>query len=188
MKITVAGTGYVGLITGVCLAEMGHQVTCMDIQEEKIEMLQNGRSAIYEEGLEPLLEKNLSSKRLNFTTNPQLAYAQADIIFITVGTPENQNGTANLDYIREVAYTIAVHIKKDVIICTKSTVPVGTNERINHLIQSVKPPHLRTDVVSNPEFLREGSAIGDFFNGDRIIIGADNPEAASIIEHLSFSY
>jgi UDPglucose 6-dehydrogenase len=184
MKITVAGTGYVGLITGVCLAEMGHHVTCIDIQEEKIEMLKTGLSAIYEPGLEPLLEKNLSTKHLNFTTDPQVAYAQADIIYIAVGTPENQNGTANLDYIHEVAYTIAVHIKKDVIICTKSTVPVGTNERVNQIIQSVKPPHLRTEVVSNPEFLWEDSAIGDFFNGDRIIIGADNPEAALIIEHL----
>lgn len=186
MKITVAGAGYVGLVTGVCLAEMGHQVTCIDIQNEKIEMLQAGKSPIFEPGLEPLLMKNLTRCRLNFTSDAQIAYTNAEIIFIAVGTPENIDGTANLDYIQEVAHSIALHIKNDVIICTKSTVPVGTNDKIRHFIQSKKPPNLKVEVVSNPEFLREGSAIGDFFAGDRIVIGSDNDKAASIIEEIFF--
>lgn len=184
MKITVAGAGYVGLVTGVCLAEMGYQVTCIDIQEEKIELLQAGRSPIYEPGLEPLLGKNLSSGRLQFTTDSRSAYGQAEIIFIAVGTPENLDGTANLEYIQEVAHSIALNIENDVIICIKSTVPVGTNDKIRHFIQSDKPPNHQVEVVSNPEFLREGSAIFDFFHGDRIVIGADNPEAASVIEEI----
>ena len=184
VKITVAGTGYVGLVTGVCLAEMGHQVTCMDIDEEKISMLQTGRSPIYEPGLEPLLDSNLSNGRLHFTTNPHRAYSEAEIIFIAVGTPENQDGTANLEYIFDVANSVAMYIKNDVIICTKSTVPVGTNDRINHFVQNKKPPNIRVDVVSNPEFLREGSAIFDFFHGDRIVIGADQPHVASKVEQI----
>lgn len=184
MNITVAGTGYVGLVTGICLAEMGHQVACIDIQEEKIELLQTGRSPIYEPGLEPLLEKNLEAGRLQFSTDPQFVYANAEIIFIAVGTPEQPDGTANLDYIQMAASTIARHMKNDGIVCTKSTVPVGTNDRIKQWIHSEKPPSLRIEVVSNPEFLREGSAIFDFFHGDRIVIGADNPEAASVLEQI----
>ncbi|CAH0347657.1 UDP-glucose/GDP-mannose dehydrogenase family protein [Bacillus sp. CECT 9360] len=184
MNITVAGTGYVGLVTGVCLAELGHQVTCIDIQEEKIKVLRAGRSPIYEPGLEPLLQNNLSSGRLDFTTDPQIAYKNADIIFLAVGTPEQQDGAANLEYIQTAAYTIAQHIKKDVIVCTKSTVPVGTNDGIKDIIHCNKPPDIHAEVVSNPEFLREGSAIFDFFHADRIVIGSDSPEAASIIEQI----
>ena len=184
MKITVAGTGYVGLVTGVCLAEMGHHVTCIDIQSQKIEMLQSGLSPIYEPGLEPLLIKNQSNSQLNFTTNPQIAYAQAEIIFITVGTPEKEDGTADLQYIENVCLSIAEHIENDVIICTKSTVPVGTNEKIKQIINGNKLPYIHIDVISNPEFLREGSAIFDFYHGDRIVIGADNPEAVKVMEQL----
>lgn len=184
MKIAVAGTGYVGLITGVCLAEMGHHVVCTDVREEKIQLLKTGRSPIFEPGLEPMLKHNMSIGRLDFTTNPRTAYKNADIIFIAVGTPENEDGTANLDYIHAAAYTIGVSIENDVIVCTKSTVPVGTNEKIKEIIQSVKPPPLQAMVVSNPEFLREGSGIIDFFNGDRIVIGAESREAASIIEKI----
>jgi UDPglucose 6-dehydrogenase len=184
MKIAVAGTGYVGLVTGVCLAELGHQVTCIDIQKEKIEMLQEGRSPIYEPGLELLLSKNVSRGQLHFTTNPQVAYAQAEIILIAVGTPEKPDGTADLQYIEEVANTLAEHIENDVIICTKSTVPVGTNERLKGWIDRRKVPNLQIEVVANPEFLREGSAILDFFHGDRIVIGSNDSEAATVIEQL----
>ena len=184
MKITVAGTGYVGLVTGVCLAELGHHVTCIDIQSQKIKMLQSSLSPIYEPGLEPLLIKNQSNNQLNFTTNPQIAYTQAEIIFITVGTPEKEDGTADLHYIENVCLSIAEHIENDVIICTKSTVPVGTNEKIKQIINGNKLPYIHIDVISNPEFLREGSAIFDFYHGDRIVIGADNPEAVKVMEQL----
>lgn len=184
MNITVAGIGYVGLVTGVCLAEMGHQVTCIDINEEKIKSLKDGRPPIYEPELEPLLGKNIVNGRIHFTTNPETAYGNADIIFIAVGTPEQQDGTAHLGYVYEVAITISQYIKKDVIVCTKSTVPVGTNDQVKHILHDKKKRNIQVDVVSNPEFLREGSAIGDFFNGDRIIIGSDNTKAASVIERL----
>ncbi|MFJ7974914.1 UDP-glucose dehydrogenase family protein [Peribacillus sp. JNUCC 23] len=184
MNITVAGTGYVGLVTGVCLAELGHQVICLDIQEEKMAMLQAGRSPIYEPGLEDLLRKNLQCGRLHFTTNPQYAYGNAEIIFIAVGTPEQQDGTANLEYVREVAHSIAQFMKNDVIVCTKSTVPVGTNNQISEIIHRNKPANLYAEVVANPEFLREGSAIVDFFYGDRIVIGTDCPRAQALMEQI----
>ncbi|MEH7012925.1 UDP-glucose/GDP-mannose dehydrogenase family protein [Neobacillus niacini] len=184
MKITVAGAGNVGLVTAVCFAEAGHQVTCLDTQKEKIEILEKGQTPFFEPGLEPLLEKNLSNGQLCFTTNPNQAYSDADIIFIAVGTPEKRDGAVDLSYIYAAAYTIANTIKKDVIVCTKSTVPVGTNDIIKQIFLQRKPRHLKVDVVSNPEFLREGSAITDFFLGDRIVIGADNYEAASIMEQL----
>jgi UDPglucose 6-dehydrogenase len=184
MKITVAGAGNVGLVTAVCFAEAGHQVTCLDTQKEKIEMLEKGHIPFFEPGLEPLLEKNLSNGQLCFTTNPNQAYLESDIIFIAVGTPEKRDGAVDLSYIYGAVYTIANTISKDVIVCTKSTVPVGTNDTIMQIIQKRKPRHLKVDVVSNPEFLREGSAVMDFFLGDRIVIGTDNPEAASIMEQL----
>lgn len=184
MRITVAGAGNVGLVTAVCFAEAGHQVTCLDTQKEKIEMLEKGQSPFFEPGLEPLLEKNLASGKLRFSTNPRQAYRDAEIIFIAVGTPEKKDGSVDLSYIYIASYHIAENIENDVIVCTKSTVPVGTNEIIKQIFQNRKPRHLKVDVVSNPEFLREGSAIIDFYLGDRIVIGADNPEAASIMEQL----
>ncbi|MFJ5761579.1 UDP-glucose dehydrogenase family protein [Neobacillus sp. NPDC093182] len=184
MRITVAGAGNVGLVTAVCFAEAGHQVTCLDTQKEKIEMLEKGYLPFFEPGLEPLLEKNLSNGQLRFSTNPKQAYCNAEIIFIAVGTPEKKDGSVDLSYIYIASYHIAENIENDVIVCTKSTVPVGTNEIIKQIFQNRKPRHLKVDVVSNPEFLREGSAIMDFYLGDRIVIGADNPEAASIMEQL----
>ena len=184
MRITVAGAGNVGLVTAVCFAEAGHQVTCLDTQKEKIEMLEKGYSPFFEPGLEPLLEKNLASGKLCFSTNPKQAYRDAEVIFIAVGTPEKKDGSVDLSYIYIASYHIAENIENDVIVCTKSTVPVGTNEIIKQIFQNRKPRHLKVDVVSNPEFLREGSAIMDFYLSDRIVIGADNPEAASIIEQL----
>lgn len=184
MKIAVAGTGYVGLVTGVCLAEMGNEVICLDTQEAKITMLQSGKSPIFEPGLEPLLTNNLAKERLHFTTNPKFAYANAEMIFITVGTHQQNDGSANLEHIYAVANSIAQSIENDVIVCTKSTVPVGTNEQIKQIIECKKPAYLNVDVVSNPEFLREGTAILDFFHGDRIVIGADNEIASNIAEQI----
>lgn len=184
MKITVAGAGYVGLVTSACLAELGHLVTCIDIQKEKIDMLQSGRSPIYEPGLESMLEKNLTTGQLLFTVDPHHAYSDADIIFIAVGTPEKYDGSVDLKYIHVVSNLIAYYIENDVIVCTKSTVPVGTNELIQAIIDSRKPPNLQVEVVANPEFLREGSAVLDFFHGDRIVIGTDHHEVASILEQL----
>ncbi|WP_223594323.1 UDP-glucose dehydrogenase family protein [Neobacillus bataviensis] len=184
MKITVAGAGYVGLVTSAGLADIGHNVTCIDIEKDKIDMLQNGRSPIYEPGLESLIEKNLLNGQLQFTMNPEQAYSGADIIFIAVGTPEQQDGSVDLKYIHVVSHTIAHYIDKDVIVCTKSTVPVGTNELIKQIIHSRKSSAIKAEVVVSPEFLREGSAVLDFFQGDRIVIGADDPDAASIMEQI----
>ncbi|MFC5731976.1 UDP-glucose dehydrogenase family protein [Cytobacillus gottheilii] len=184
MRISVVGTGYVGLITSICLCEMGHTVTNIDIDDKRIAQLKNGRSVIYEPGLQQLLENNLKERRLLFTIDPRIAYAQADLIFIAVGTPENPDGTANLEYLQEAVYAIASHIEKDVIICTKSTVPVGTNEKIAEMIKDMTPTHLNVSIVSNPEFLREGSAINDFFHGDRIVIGTGDEKAAAVLQEL----
>ena len=184
MKIAVAGTGYVGLITGVCLAEMGNDVVCTDIREDKVLLLKSGCAPIYEPGINPMLKKNLDAGRLHFTADPEFAYKDADIIFIAVGTPENPDGTANLDHVYEAAYTIGLCLNKDSIICTKSTVAVGTNEQIMEIINSVKPAHLEVQTVSTPEFLREGSAIYDFFHGDRIIIGTESEDAARLLEQV----
>lgn len=184
MRITVVGTGYVGLITSICLCEMGHAVTNIDIDDKRIAQLKNGRSVIYEPGLQQLLENNLKERRLFFTIDPRIAYAQTDLIFIAVGTPENPDGTANLEYLQEAVYAIASHIEKDVIICTKSTVPVGTNEKIAEMIKDMTPTHLNVSIVSNPEFLREGSAINDFFHGDRIVIGTEDEKAAAVLQEL----
>ncbi|WP_282156181.1 UDP-glucose dehydrogenase family protein [Cytobacillus gottheilii] len=184
MRITVVGTGYVGLITSICLCEMDHAVTNIDIDDKRIAQLKNGRSVIYEPGLQQLLENNLKERRLFFTIDPRIAYAQTDLIFIAVGTPENPDGTANLEYLQEAVYAIASHIEKDVIICTKSTVPVGTNEKIAEMIKDMTPTHLNVSIVSNPEFLREGSAINDFFLGDRIVIGTEDEKAAAVLQEL----
>jgi UDPglucose 6-dehydrogenase len=184
MKIAVAGAGYVGLVTSVCLADMGHHVTCIDIDDERIDLLQKGHSPIYEPGLARLLGKKQKAGQLFFTTDPHIAYPDADIIFIAVGTPEKHDGSVDLKYIYVAAYTIAHHIENDVIICTKSTVPIGTNDLIKQIMNSRKPIDLNVKVVSNPEFLREGSAISDFYHADRIVIGTDDSEAASIMEQL----
>jgi nucleotide sugar dehydrogenase len=184
MKVTVAGAGYVGLVTSTCIAEMGHQVTCIDTQKERIDLLQCGLSPIHEPGLEALIENNLHNNQLKFTTNAHDAYSNADLIFITVDTPEKHDGSADLKYIHVVAHTIANYIEHDVIICIKSAVPVGTNDLIQEIIDSRKPPNLHAEVVANPEFLREGTAIIDFFHGDRIVIGTSDPKAAAILEQL----
>ncbi|MBU8881099.1 UDP-glucose/GDP-mannose dehydrogenase family protein [Bacillus sp. FJAT-29790] len=184
MKITIAGTGYVGLVTGVCLSEVGHHITCFDVNKQTISLLNSGESPIYEPGLENLIRNNKEAGRLHFTSNPEKAYAEADCIFIAVGTPENEDGSANLLSIENVALSISKYVHKDITIVTKSTVPVGTNEWIGRIIQERIPKEYRVTVVSNPEFLREGSAIYDTFNGDRIVIGSDDREAGKRIEKI----
>lgn len=183
MKITVVGTGYVGLVTGITLAEIGHEVICIDVDETKVEMLKNGQSPIYEPGLENLLNDNLIKGRLWFTTNLRHAYENSEVVYIAVGTPANKDGTANLSYIEQAAIDIAKNMKRRKIIVTKSTVPVGTNDHIKNLMKNYTT--VPFEMVSNPEFLREGSAIFDTFHGDRIVIGADNDEAATTIANVN---
>jgi UDPglucose 6-dehydrogenase len=150
MKLTVAGTGYVGLVTGVCFAEKGHEVTCVDIDEQKVALMRSGVSPIYEAGLEELLKKNLAAGRLHFTTDYEGAYAAADAIFIGVGTPEQPDGSANLSYIATVCRQIAQCVTKDCLVVVKSTVPVGTNEKVEQFIKDNLVRDLKIRVASNP--------------------------------------
>ncbi|MDE4085884.1 UDP-glucose/GDP-mannose dehydrogenase family protein [Planococcus maritimus] len=185
MNIAVVGTGYVGLVTGVSLAEIGHTVTCIDIEQSKVEKMRKGISPIYEPGLAELMKKNISNGRLFFTTNHEEGFREAKVIYIAVGTPENADGSANLKFIDQVAKDIAQNIVQDTVVVTKSTVPVGTNKRIYQIIKRELLNDVRIDTVSNPEFLKEGSAIYDSFNGDRIVIGSDNDDASLVIEEIN---
>ena len=185
MKLGVVGTGYVGLVTGVTLAEIGHNVICIDIDKEKIKKMKRGISPIYEPGIEELMGKNIGNGRLKFTSNYEEGFDGADVIYIAVGTPENEDGSANLKYVENVATTIALTAKKDTIVVTKSTVPVGTNDRLQQIINRNKLYHIKIEVVSNPEFLKEGSAIYDAFHGDRIVIGTNSEKAAKIMEEVN---
>jgi UDPglucose 6-dehydrogenase len=185
MNITVVGTGYVGLVTGVCLAEVGHRVVCIDIDVEKVEMMKKGISPIYEPALSELMKKNLEIKRLFFTTNHQAAFQYSDVIYIAVGTPENEDGSGNLNFVKQAAIEIAKHVNQDTIVVTKSTVPVGTNDSIKKVIHKYLVNDVKVEIVSNPEFLREGSAIYDSFHGDRIVVGAECENAANIIEEIN---
>lgn len=184
MRVSVAGTGYVGLVTGVCLAEIGHRVTCVDIDDQKIAKLTQGISPIYEPGLEELMKKNHEAGRLDFTTDSAQAYGESDVIFIAVGTPENEDGSANLTYVNAAAEQIAKQLKKDVVVAVKSTVPVGTNEHVLNVINQHKPLSVKVEIVSNPEFLREGSAVHDTFHGDRIVVGSETACAGDLLEEL----
>ena len=159
MKLAVVGTGYVGLVTGVTLAEIGHHVVCMDVDEGKVERMRQGISPIYEPGLEELMIKNMEVGRLSFTSSYEEAFREVEVIYIAVGTPENEDGSANLTYVEKVATTIALTAKKDTIVVTKSTVPVGTNDRLRQIIDHNKLYHINIEMVSNPEFLKEESVI-----------------------------
>ncbi|MBP1157456.1 MULTISPECIES: UDP-glucose/GDP-mannose dehydrogenase family protein [unclassified Paenibacillus] len=185
MKIAVVGTGYVGLVTGVCLSEIGHEVTCIDIDSQKIEMMRAGQSPIYEPSLEELMLKNIQNGRLSFTVDHKQGFRDAKAIYIAVGTPPKADGTANLQYVDEVSINIARQLREFVVVVTKSTVPVGTNDRIRRMILEYRENEVPFDVVSNPEFLREGSAVYDAFHGDRIVIGSDNDAAAAILEEIN---
>lgn len=188
MRIAVAGTGYVGLVTGVCLAEKGHDVTCVDVDAAKIRMLKDGRAPIYEEGLEELMQRNRD--RLNYTTDHRAAYAAAEVVFIGVGTPEKSDGSANLSYVFQVAGEIAASVCSDCVVVVKSTVPIGTNNKVEALLQEhlagradLKRP-VRIDVVSNPEFLAQGTAVRDTLHAARIVIGANRPEALAVMQRV----
>jgi len=169
IKIAVIGTGYVGLVTGACLAQLGHQVSCVDIDVQKIENLQQGIIPIYEPGLEELVKKNFDKKSLSFTTEVNKAVQEAEVVFIAVGTPPLSDGSVNLEYVRSAAESIGKAMNDYKVIINKSTVPIGTGDTVSRIISTYYKGEF--DVVSNPEFLREGSAVEDFMNPDRIVIG-----------------
>ena len=185
MNIAVVGTGYVGLVTGVGLSEIGHNVTCIDMDEQKVERMQNGQSPIYEPGLDDLMLNNIEAGRLNFTTDHLTAFKGVQVIYIAVGTPDNEDGTANLTYVNQVIEQISQNVKQDVIVVTKSTVPVGTNHYIKGKLKELLVEDIKIEVVSNPEFLREGSAVYDIFNGDRIVLGAECEEALEVMREVN---
>lgn len=184
MNIAVAGTGYVGLVAGVCFAEVGHTVTCVDIDEKKICLMETGISPIYEDGLEELMRKNYVAKRLSYTTDYHTAYRNSDVIFIGVGTPEQEDGSANLSYIAAVARQIAESIERDCLVVVKSTVPVGTNDKVEQFIKDFLDKDIWVDVASNPEFLAQGSAVRDTLYASRIIIGTNTKRAESILKEI----
>ncbi len=185
MKISVIGVGYVGLVTGACLAEIGHHVTCLDIDHKKINQLKQGISPIYEPGLEAILQNHLTKQTISFTSCYETACKDAEVIIIAVGTPSNADGSANLSAIREVSENIGSFVKnEDTIIVTKSTVPVGTNKKIKAWVTSNLKQNVRVMIASNPEFLREGSAIHDTFNGDRIVLGTEDNKAALKLKEM----
>jgi UDPglucose 6-dehydrogenase len=184
MHVAVIGSGYVGLVTGACFAEFGVDVTCVDVDEEKIARLSKGIIPIYEPGLEQLVAKNMQAGRLQFTTDLKAAVEQALVIFLAVGTPPKEDGSADLSYIEAAARTIAEHLDDYKVIVTKSTVPVGTGERLRQLIREHQKGRNNFGIVSNPEFLREGAAIDDFMRPDRVVIGSRDEEAIAIIKDL----
>lgn len=184
-KICVIGVGYVGLVTGTCFADLGHQVVCLDIVEDKVEKLKRGEMPIFEPGLEELVARNVAAGRLTFTTRYADAVPDADFIFIAVGTPSGVDGEADLQYVRMAAESISQVLNRYAIIINKSTVPVGTGDSVAAILQERgKKPGVDFDVVSNPEFLREGSAVYDFQQPDRVVLGSTNPEAASKVAQL----
>ena len=183
-KITVIGTGYVGLVSGAGISDFGHRVTCADIIESKIKLLKNGEIPIYEPGLYELVERNVNAGRLSFTTKVDEAIQQADVIFIAVGTPQSDNGEANISAVESVARSIGKNLNNYKVICTKSTVPVGTGNIICELIRENMVDGGEFDYVSNPEFLREGSAVKDFLWPDRVVIGASSIKAFNIMKEV----
>ncbi len=187
MKITIFGTGYVGLVTGTCFAEVGNDVVCMDVDENKIARLNNGEIPIYEPGLEDLVRRNHKAGRLRFTTDPDEAVRHGTFQFIAVGTPPDEDGSADLQYVLAVARTIAERMDEYRVIIDKSTVPVGTADRVREQVQAVlreRGVDVPFDVVSNPEFLKEGAAVDDFMKPDRIIVGTDNPRTTELLRAL----
>lgn len=187
MKVAVFGTGYVGLVTGTCLAEIGHEVICVDVDADKIRRLKQGEIPIYEPGLKPLVDANLGGGRLCFTTDAADGVAGKEIIFIAVGTPPDEDGSADLSHVLEVARSIGQHLQEPAIIVNKSTVPVGTAARVRAAIAAelaARGVEVAFDVVSNPEFLKEGAAVADCMHPDRIVIGAEKPESVEALRRL----
>lgn len=187
MKITVIGTGYVGLVQGVILSEFGHKVICLDIDEKKIENLKNGILPIYEPGLKEILDRNVLEGRLKFTTNKEYALGDAEVIFIAVGTPPGDDGSADLTYVLQCAKDIGQNISKYAIVVNKSTVPVGTGDLVEETIENElmgRKINVEFDVVSNPEFLREGKAVNDCLRPDRVVIGTESKKALGIMKKI----
>ncbi|WP_028844177.1 UDP-glucose dehydrogenase family protein [Thermodesulfovibrio thiophilus] len=184
MHIAIIGTGYVGLVTGACFAEFGVFVTCVDKDQEKIEKLKKGIIPFYEPGLDDIVKRNLKEDRLKFTTQIDEAVNEALVIFIAVGTPPRGDGSANLEYVKEVAKEIAKNMTSYKVIVTKSTVPVGTGAKIKEIIRQNLEKPVEFDIVSNPEFLREGSAVEDFIRPNRVVIGAESEQAIAIMKDL----
>ncbi len=182
MKIAVAGTGYVGLVTGVCLAAHGHEVTCVDVDEEKIKLMRSGVSPIYEEGLSELMKENM--ERLTFTTDYEMAYRDAKVIFVGVGTPEKKDGSANLKYVFTVAGQIAESVQNECVVVIKSTVPIGTNDRIEAFLNEHIEGRLPIHVASNPEFLAQGTAVRDTMHASRIVIGTEDEFSEKLLREV----
>ncbi len=187
MRVTIFGTGYVGLVTGTCLAEVGHEVVCIDIDAAKVEKLNQGIIPIFEPGLAPMVKANHAAGRLGFTTDAASAIRHGDVIFIAVGTPPDEDGSADLKYVLEVARTIGLHLDRPTTIVNKSTVPVGTADKVRETISRAlasRGATIEFDVVSNPEFLKEGDAVNDCMRPDRIVIGASNDAAIETLRRL----
>ena len=187
MRIAVVGTGYVGLVTGTCFSEMGVHVTCVDVDAIKIDALKQGKIPIYEPGLETLVHKNMRSGRLNFTTRLEDVLNDVDIVFSAVGTPPDEDGSADLKYVLEVARTIGKYINHYVVVVTKSTVPVGTAKKVKAVIEEElnrRGVQIEFDVASNPEFLKEGNAVKDFMSPDRVVVGVESERARKLMARL----
>jgi UDPglucose 6-dehydrogenase len=187
MQICVVGSGYVGLVTGVCMAEVGHTVTCVDNNLQKVKNLQDGILPIYEPGLEKLVKRNVEHQRLFFTTDLAKAANESSAVFIAVGTPQGEDGSADLQYVLGVSKEIGKHATRDLLVIVKSTVPVGTCDLVDQALQvelSARKSSLRLTVASNPEFLKEGTAIDDFMKPDRIIVGVKSKEAEDLFHHM----
>jgi UDPglucose 6-dehydrogenase len=187
MRVAIFGTGYVGLVTGTCLAEVGHDVVCVDVDADKIESLKNGIIPIYEPGLEQMVKANHAAGRLHFSTDAAAALAHGEIVYIAVGTPPDEDGSADLKYVLAVARTIGRHVERPVVVVDKSTVPVGTADRVRAAIAAelhARGAEVAFDVVSNPEFLKEGDAVADCMRPDRIVVGADSPAAVARMRRL----
>jgi len=187
MRVAIFGTGYVGLVTGTCLAEVGHDVVCVDIDAAKVEGLNNGVVPIYEPGLEPMVKANHAAGRLRFTTDAAAAIAHGEVVFIAVGTPPDEDGSADLKYVLAVAATIGRHIDKPTVVVDKSTVPVGTADKVRATVAGelrARGVQVAFDVVSNPEFLKEGDAVNDCMRPDRIVIGASDPASVEKMKRL----
>ena len=187
MNLVVVGSGYVGLVSGACLADKGHRVICVDISEERIEGLKRGEVPIYEPGLDAIIARNADTGALSFTTSLPEAMREADIFCIAVGTPPDEDGSADLRHVLAVAREIGQHMERPALIINKSTVPVGTAEKVRAVVDAelaARGVQIEYDVASNPEFLKEGMAIEDFMQPDRIIVGVDSPRARQLLDDL----
>ena len=187
MKIAIVGTGYVGLVSGTCFADTGAEVTCVDVDQNKIDCLMNGDIPIYEPGLDELVTKNVKAGRLKFTTSLADVLNDQEIVFSAVGTPPDEDGSADLKYVLQVAKTIGENLNKYIVVVTKSTVPVGTARKVRETIQKEldrRGVDVKFDVASNPEFLKEGSAIKDFMSPDRVVVGVESERAKTLLTRL----